>query len=145
MGFHETFRQLENIRRDFDRFFTSDLSPFRILGHQNFAGPSIDIHETDNEVVAGCDIPGLNKRENVDIQIDNNVLTISGTVNRTNEVKEENLHRSERFVGRFQRSISLPCHVNNEGTKASYKNGVLEIRMPKTQMESKKKVDIDFH
>jgi HSP20 family protein len=142
---YEPFRSLENMRKELDRFFTSDFSAFRTGIGQNFSTPNVDIHETENEVVATCDIPGLEKKEDVDIDVNNNMLTISGTVNRVNEVKEENMHRRERFVGRFQRSVALPSRVNTEGVKATYKNGVLEIRMPKMQGDNTKKIDIQFH
>jgi HSP20 family protein len=72
------------------------------------------------------------------------MLSISGFINRVNEVKEEKMQRQERFVGRFQRSISLPSNVSSEGIKATYKNGVLEIRMPKIKPDTKKKIDVDF-
>lgn len=142
---YEPFRHLENMRRELDRFLSSDFPALKTGLGQNFGTPSIDIHETQNEVVATCDIPGLEKKEDVNIDIENNMLTISGTVNRVNEVKEENMHRQERFVGRFQRAVALPTRVNSEGVKATYKNGVLEIRMPKMQGGNKKRIDIDFH
>ncbi|WP_027416908.1 Hsp20/alpha crystallin family protein [Aneurinibacillus terranovensis] len=142
---YEPFRHLENMRREFDRFFTTDFPVFRTKLGQNFGSPSIDIHETEHEVVATCDIPGLEKKEDVNIDVDNNMLTISGSVNRTNEIKEENMHRQERFFGRFQRSVALPSRVNSEGVKATYKNGVLEIHMPKIQGETKKRIDVEFH
>ncbi|WP_003542149.1 Hsp20/alpha crystallin family protein [Desulfotomaculum nigrificans] len=140
---YEPFRHLDNFRRELDRFFTGDF-PLTGFG-QRFGNPSIDVYETDNEVVAKCDIPGLEKKEDVNIYIDNNILTISGAVNRVNEIKEENMHRQERFFGRFQRSVSLPARVSSEDVKATYKNGVLEIRMPKLQAETKKRIDIEFH
>ncbi|MED1943027.1 Hsp20/alpha crystallin family protein, partial [Cytobacillus firmus] len=65
--------------------------------------------------------------------------------NRTNEIKEENLHRRERYTGSFQRAITLPTPVSEEGIKASYKNGVLEVIMPKQTQTNKKKIDVDFH
>ncbi len=136
---YEPFRHLENMRRELDRFFTGDLSTFKTGFGQNLGSLRVDVHETENEVVATCDIPGLEKKEDVNIDIDNNILTITGSINRANEVKEENLHRQERFVGRFQRSISLPSSVSSEGVTATYKNGVLEIRMPKTKPDTKKK------
>ena len=142
---YEPFRHLENMRRELDRFFTTDLPTFRANFGHNFGTPNIDIHETENEVVATCDIPGLEKKEDVNIEIENNMLTISGTINRVNEIKEENMHRKERFVGRFQRAVALPSRVHSEGVKATYKNGVLEIRMPKMQGGNKKRIDIDFH
>jgi len=89
---YEPFRHLENMRRELDRFFTGDFPAFRGFG-QNFRAPSVDVYETENEVVASCDIPGLEKKEDVNIDIDNNMLSISGIINRVNEVKEENMHR----------------------------------------------------
>lgn len=142
---YEPFRRLENMRRELDRFFTADFPAFRTGLAQNWGTPSLDIHETENEVVVTCDIPGLEKKEDVNIDIENNVLSISGSVNRVNEVKEENLHRQERFAGRFQRSVTLPSRVASEGVKATYKNGVLEIRIPKLQADTRKKIDVEFH
>lgn len=141
---YEPFRHLENMRRELDRFFTNDFSIFK-PGSQNFGNLSVDVYETESEVVATCDIPGLEKKEDVNIDIDNNILSISGSVNRVNEVKEENMHRQERFVGRFKRSIALPSNVSSEGVKATYKNGVLEVRMQKLQGDTKKRIDVQFH
>lgn len=140
---YDPFRQLSNMRKEFDRFFT-DL-PFAFESEQRLGGIRIDVHETENEVVATCDIPGLEKKEDVHLDIENNRLSISGTINRTNEVKEENMFRKERFVGRFQRAITLPSPVKHEGVKATYKNGVLEVRMPKLATDQRKKIDVDFH
>ncbi|BCJ87087.1 Hsp20/alpha crystallin family protein [Effusibacillus dendaii] len=142
---YEPFHHLENMRRELDRFFTTDFPTVRTGFGQTFGTPSIDIHETEHEVVATCDIPGLEKKEDVNIDIDNNILTVSGTINRMSEVKEEHMHRQERFVGRFQRSVTLPSRVASEGVKATYKNGVLEIHMPKLQADTKNRIDVEFH
>ncbi|MDH4617746.1 Hsp20/alpha crystallin family protein [Brevibacillus sp. AY1] len=142
---YKPFRHLENMRKELDHFFNDDFMTFRTSIGQGLGTLNIDIHETENEVVATCDIPGLEKKEDVNIDVDHNMLTISGSINRVNEVKEEQMHRQERFVGRFQRSVALPSRVNTEGIKATYKNGVLEIRMPKIQADNKKKIDIQFH
>lgn len=141
---YEPFRQLDNVRRELNRFFTNDFPAIKGFG-KNFGTPRIDVYETENEVIATCDLPGLEKKEDVQIDLDNDILSINGTINRVNEVKEEHMHRQERFVGRFQRSVSLPSHVSSEGVKATYKNGVLEIHMPKLQSEHKKRIDIDFY
>jgi HSP20 family protein len=140
---YDPFRQLANMRRDFDRIF-SDF-PISFDHDQHLGNIRVDVHETANEVVATCDIPGLEKKEDVNIDIENNVLQISGMINRTNEVKEENMHRRERYFGRFHRSISLPAPVSHEGVTASYKNGVLEVRIPKLMKDTKKKIDVQFH
>ncbi|MEH7574037.1 Hsp20/alpha crystallin family protein, partial [Cytobacillus firmus] len=86
---YDPFRQLTNIRRDFDRLFND--FPFHLDNEMNQLGNiRVDVHETDKEVVATCDIPGLQSKEDVNIDIENNVLRISGSINRTNEIKEEN-------------------------------------------------------
>lgn len=128
---YEPFRHLENMRRELDRFFTTDFPTLRTGLGQNFGLPNIDIHETEKEVVATCDIPGLEKKEDVYIDVDNNTLTISGTINKVNEVREKHMHRQETFFSRFQRSVALQSRVNSKGVKVTYKNGVLEIRLPK--------------
>ena len=141
---YDPFRQLVNMRRDFDRIF-SEL-PFDFGGDKNhFGNIKVDVYETENEVVATCDIPGLEKSEDVNIDIENNVLTISGSMNKTNETKEKNMYSKERYTGSFQRVITLPSPVTIEGVSATYKNGVLEVKMPKTTPNKKKKIDVDFH
>jgi len=141
---YEPFRHLENMRRELDRFFTNDLSPFKLGFSQGMGHINVDLYETENEIVASCDIPGLEKKEDVSIDVDNNALSISGSLNRVNEVKEEHMHRQERYIGRFQRTIALPSPVSSEGVTASYKNGVLEVRMPKQKGESKRRIDVQF-
>lgn len=138
---NEPFRQLENVKNELDHFFTQGFNNFRSgLGNLN-----VDVYETEDEIVAMCDIPGLEKKEDVNIDIDNHNLTISGTINRAYEVNEEQMHRRERLIGKFKRTISLPKSVSEEGIRAAYKKGVLEIRMPKTQQERKRQIDVEFH
>jgi HSP20 family protein len=139
---YEPFRHLENWKRDLDRFFNE--FPLQFRG-QEFGAQRIDVYETENEVVASCEIPGLEKKDDVQIHVDNNVLTISGSINKTHEVKEDQIHRQERFYGRFQRSVTLPAAVNEDEVTATYKNGVLEIRMPKIKPPEKKRIDVQFH
>lgn len=139
---YDPFRSLSNMKKEFERFF-SDF-PYALENDFGFGGIRVDVYETENEVVATCDLPGLEKKDDVEIEISNNKLQISGTIERSTEIKEENLYRSERHYGRFQRTISLPCAVSEEGAKATYRNGVLEIRMPKLEKDTKKKIDIDF-
>ncbi|WP_307891887.1 Hsp20/alpha crystallin family protein [Bacillus swezeyi] len=140
---YEPFKHLNTIRREFDRVFAD--FPANFGGEHGFGDIRVDVHETENEIVASCDIPGLESKEDVQIDVENNMLHISGSINRANEVKEENMHRKERFVGRFHRSVMLPSAVSHEGIKASYKNGVLEVRMPKERQGQKKRIDVEFH
>lgn len=142
---YEPFRHLDNMRRELDRFIPEDWSLLRGDFAKSLGNISIDVHETDQEVVAKCDIPGLEKREDVSIDIDNNMLTIGGTLNRVSESKDERMHRQERYTGRFHRSIGLPANVSAEGVTAVYKNGVLEVRMPKLKGDAKKRIEVQFH
>lgn len=137
---YDPFRQLDQWRRDLDKYFN-----FGLGINKEWSNPRMDIHETENEVVAACEIPGLTSKEDVNIDIDGDMLAISGTVNRSHEVKEEQMHRQERFTGRFQRTVALPARVHAEGTTASYRNGILEVRMPKQKNEAKKRIDVQFH
>jgi len=139
---YDPFRQLSNMRREFDRFF-SEL-PISFDNEHGIGGIRVDVHETENEVVATCDLPGLEKKEDVDIDIQNNRLSISGSIKRTNEIKDENMLKKERYTGRFQRMITLPSPVSHDGVKATYKNGILEITMPKVAKDVKKKIDVSF-
>ncbi|MBP3039410.1 Hsp20/alpha crystallin family protein [Bacillaceae bacterium Marseille-Q3522] len=139
---YDPFRQLDNVKRDFDRFF-SDF-PFFKEGRE-FGGVRVDVQETDREVIVSCDIPGLEKKEDVNIEVENNRLTVSGTIQRAQEVKDEELYRKERFTGRFHRTVPLPSAVSAEGVRASYKNGVLVVTMPKMEQKSRRKIDVEFH
>ncbi|MBN6187815.1 Hsp20/alpha crystallin family protein [Aneurinibacillus sp. BA2021] len=132
----DRLRNLDMLKREFMNMFP-DFMP-------EWSWPHIDVYETEGYVVASCEIPGIENKENIDIHLDEDTLSISGSVQKMHEVREEDLHRRERFSGRFERTVSLPSPVIAEGVKASYKNGILEIRMPKAQEQRKKKVDIDF-
>jgi HSP20 family protein len=97
---YNPFRQLS---REFDRFFSDFPS---ILGDkQQFDGMQVDVQETEKEVVATCNIPGLMKKEDAAFQIRNNLLTIHAFINKMVDIREENMFRRERYVGRFYRSI----------------------------------------
>jgi HSP20 family protein len=140
---YDPFRHLDNFRDNWDRLFSNDWFPFR--AGQGMGRLNADVYETENEVVAAFDIPGLEKKEDINIDVDTHSLTISGTVNRMQEVREEHMHRKERFIGKFHRTISLPSPVSSEGVTATYKNGVLEVRMPKMKGDTRRKIDIQFH
>lgn len=139
---YDPFRGLERMRNYLDQIFPDNIYPFH-LQQPNL--PTMDLHETADEVVATCDIPGLNSKDDVDIDIENNTLTIKGTIQQSQEFNENHLRHRERFAGGFHRMVTLPSPIDESGTKATYKNGVLEIRMPKLQNSTRKRIDIDFH
>ena len=106
--------------------------------------PAIDVYEEKDEVVVKAELPGLSK-EDLDVTLTESTLTLKGQKKKEEEVKEKNFYRSERSSGSFVRTIDLPAEVKTDQVKASFKNGVLEIRLPKTEDAKRKvtKVKID--
>ena len=95
-------------------------------------------------MVVKAELPGLSK-EDLDVTLTESTLTLKGEKKKEEEVREKNFYRSERSSGSFVRTIELPSEVKTDQTKASFKNGILEIRLPKTEDAKKKvtKVKID--
>jgi len=98
----------------------------------------MDVFEQKDDVIVKAEIPGLTKEE-IDISLEGNTLTIKGEKKEEEEIKEEDYYRSERTYGAFSRSIEPPVAVQTDKVNASFKNGVLEIRLPRTE-EAKKSV-----
>ena len=109
--------------------------PGRILSLQM---PAMDVYEEKDEVVVKAEVPGLSK-EDLEVTLTESTLTLKGEKKKEEEIKEEHFYRSERSSGSFARSIELPSEVKTDQAKASFKNGILEIRLPKTE-EARKKV-----
>lgn len=143
LGPYNPLRHFESMRREIDRFFPDGVNSLFNKSESGIGFP-LDLHETEHEIVATCSLPGIENKEDIRIEVNNNMLTVSGIVQKTNEIKEDQLHRQERYYGRFQRSVSLPASVTGEGVKASYKNGILEIHIPKRIEETKEQINIDF-
>jgi HSP20 family protein len=97
--------------------------------------PAVDIYETENELVIKADLPEVNEKD-LDVRVENNMLTIRGERKFEQKVKEDNYLRVERAYGTFTRSFNLPNTVSTESIKAEFKNGVLTVEMPK-RAESK--------
>jgi HSP20 family protein len=103
--------------------------------------PPVDIFETDEALVMKAELPGFSKDE-ISIELKDNSLVIKGERKHDNEVKEGNYHRKERAYGAFQRSFLLPTTVDQEKVKASYKDGILELRLPKVQAAQPKRIAV---
>ena len=99
--------------------------------------PAIDIFYQDDAVVVKAELPGM-KKEDINVELNDGVLRIHGEKKREEKVEKKDYYRMERSVGSFERRISLPSGIEAEKTKASFKDGVLEIQIPKTE-EAKKK------
>ncbi len=104
--------------------------------------PAVDIYETENELVLKADLPDISDKD-LDVRIENNMLTICGERKFEQKVNEDNYLRVERTYGSFSRSFSLPSTVNSEAIKAEYKNGVLTIELPKRAESKPKQVKVN--
>ncbi len=108
-------------------------------------GPSVDLKETEQEIILKADIPGVNQ-EDLDITVDENVVTLKGETKQDESREEKGYHLTERRYGSFYRTIPLPAEVKTEEATAHYKNGVLELRIPKIETHKKQgfKPKIEF-
>ena len=104
--------------------------------------PAVDIYETENELVLKADLPGVSEKD-IDVRVENNMLTVRGERQFETKVKEDNYLRIERTYGSFSRSFGLPNTVNTEAISAEYKNGVLTVQLPKRAESKPKQVKVN--
>ena len=95
-------------------------------------GPSVDLKETEGEIIIKADIPGVSQ-DDLDITVDGNMVTLKGEIKQDQNYEEKGYHLSERRYGSFYRTISLPVEVKPKEATARYQNGVLELRVPKVE------------
>ena len=122
-----------------DPFFSLD----RLADQENLGlwNPAVDLYEKDDHFIIKAELPGINK-DDIKVDLKDRVLTLSGERSFDNEVKEENYYRRERSYGKFQRAFTLPADVASEKIKAEFKDGVLQIEVPKPQDKKAKQVTI---
>ena len=103
--------------------------------------PAVDIFEREGHIVLKAELPGIEPKD-VDIQVENNVLSLRGERTFESEVKREDCHRVERTYGAFSRSFTLPNVVDTEKIRAEYKDGVLEVSLPQKEEAKPKQISI---
>jgi HSP20 family protein len=144
------FMDLTRWERDMDRmmedFFGRRPRPWwppRWFGNEEMqlTAPAVDMFEEKDDIVVKAEIPGMEK-ENIEVNLTDHTLTIKGEKKKEDEVKKENYYRSERSYGSFLRTLPLPADVQGDKVKASFKNGVLEVRLPKTEAAKAKEVKV---
>ena len=138
----DPFRNVSTLQEQVNRLFDSAFSCRSNESALTTWAPAVDIYETENELILKADIPEINEKD-LDIRVENNMLTIRGERKFEHEVKEDNYLRVERAYGSFSRSFSLPNTVNSEAIKAEYKNGVLKVEMPKRAESKPKQVKVN--
>ena len=134
---------LTQMRREMDRLFDRffEAWPFRSTSEMGRWMPSVDLSETDKEIIVRAELPGMDPKE-IDISLSGNVLSIKGERKHEHEEKKENFHLVERSSGSFSRTLQLPAEVKADKIKATYKDGVLSISLPKTEPETVKKIEV---
>ncbi len=137
----DPFNNLADIREEMNRLFDNS---FRRLGHGEIEGafvPAVDIAEHKDNYLVRADLPGLRK-EDVNVTLQDNFLTIRGEKKHETESKDANYYRRERVYGTFSRVIELPTSVDAKKIEASFKDGVLHITLPKSEEAKPKEIDV---
>ena len=140
----EPFRELATLQNEMNRLFNT---AFDTPAGQGNGGtlrrwlPAMDLVETQDHFILRADLPGMSE-EDVNVEVEDNVLTVSGERKAEHETAKEGYHRVERAFGSFSRSLTLPEGVDAEAVEASFDRGVLEVRIPKPEQRKPRKIAI---
>ncbi len=138
------WREMPTLHNRINRLFDD---PFFSVGRMEddavmgMWNPAVDLYEKDDHYMIKAELPGVDKN-NVKIDLKDRLLTLSGERTYDNEVNEENYYRRERSYGKFQRAFTLPADVDSDKIKAEFKDGVLQIEIPKPEEKRAKQVTI---
>lgn len=145
------FKEIDRMSKDMDRLwdqvfptsrrFFREL-PVKALMERDTAPPAIDIVERPEAVLIRAEMPGVDK-EDIDLSLQDNVLTISGKIEENKEEKKEDFYYSERRYKSYSRTVELPCNVDSAKIKAALKNGILTVTLPKAEEVKAKKITVE--
>jgi len=138
----EPFRGVSSLQDQINRLFSEVFDRSSDEASLTSWAPAVDIFETEQALIVKADLPDI-RPEELDIRVENNILTIRGERKFEKQVKEENYLRVERSYGSFARSFSLANTVNAEAIKADYKNGVLTLTIPKREEAKPKQIKVN--
>jgi HSP20 family protein len=141
----EPIRELASLQERMNRLFNDSFSSVtnqESLSAGSFV-PPVDVYEDEQGIRLKMEVPGIDEKD-IDIRLENNLLTVRGERKLEKETKEENYHRIERSYGSFTRSFSLPNTVNTEEVKAAYTKGVLTINLGKRAEARPKQIKVDI-
>jgi HSP20 family protein len=145
--FNEMALLSENLNKFFNRFFNEGLiAPKKsIFQDEIFKGtwnPDVDIYENKDSIIVKADLPGIQK-DKIKVEVKDNVLTIHGERKEEKEINEKNVYRVERQYGEFYRSFALPAKVDASKITAKYKDGILEVTLPKPEETKGKEIKVE--
>jgi HSP20 family protein len=130
----------QEMNRLFDDFFGR---PAMVPTGDRLWVPLADLYETNDDLCITFEVPGVREKE-VSVSITGDLLTVKGERKWDKEQKEESYHRLERVYGKFERSVALPVPIQADKATATYRDGVLEIRLPKAEEAKPKEIKIDI-
>ena len=136
----EPFRELSSLQSDMNRLFNAAFDAPAAARSPRWA-PAMDLLETGEQFVLRADLPGLDESD-VKIELEDNVLTVSGERRSEHDGEGEGFHRVERSFGSFSRSLTLPRGVDPEAVTAAFDRGVLEVRIPKPEQRKPRRIEI---
>ena len=125
----------------FDRMFSR--SPFRIMG-EDLESPAVDLIDKKDRLIAKVELPGINK-EDLNVEVEDGLLKIRGERKKEEEVEDKDYYRCERYYGSFSRNVKLPDAVDKNKVKASYKDGILTVDMPKSKEAKSRQINIEVN
>ncbi|HEC79287.1 MAG TPA: Hsp20/alpha crystallin family protein [candidate division WOR-3 bacterium] len=137
----EPFRDLVSLRDDFDRLLENFFGRGPIE-KEEFWAPVMDVVESNGNIEVKAELPGM-KKEDIKVTVKDNILSVSGERKQEKETKDKTFHRIERYYGKFCRSIELPSEVDPDKVKATYKDGVLNITLPKPESAKPKQIEVE--
>ncbi|RKY30318.1 MAG: Hsp20/alpha crystallin family protein [Candidatus Omnitrophota bacterium] len=139
----DPFKELLDLHRETDSLFDSSFAtlPDR-LAREGVWVPSVDVIEDKDNIIITADLPGV-KQSDMDISVVGDTLSIKGERKQEVEVKEKHSHRIERFYGSFARTLTIPDYVDSSKISATYKDGILKLKLPKTEKAKPKQIKID--
>jgi len=103
--------------------------------------PPVEIFEKDENLVVRAEMPGVSEKD-IELSVENGILTLRGEKKRQKDLDQNNVHRAERYYGSFVRTFALPTTVDTEKIRATYKDGVIEVMLPKSETAKPKRIEI---
>jgi HSP20 family protein len=139
----DPFREVGDFQSEFNRVFDGVFGRAgNMPGGDRVWAPAVDMYETKDDLVVTAELPGVNEKD-VQLSITGDVLSLRGERTLNQETQQESFHRGERWYGRFERHLSLPISVQADKVKATYRDGVLTITLPKAEEIKPKSIKID--
>ena len=130
-----TFGRLAGLQDELDRLFESPMTGW---------APALDVHEDKDNFTVKIEVPGL-KRDDINVSLQDGALVIAGERQEEKITEGTEVHRQERFHGKFQRVLTLPAPVASDKVKAAYKDGILTVTLPKAEEAKPKQIDVSVN